>query len=404
MPDLTPQMERELAELEAALAPIIRDERPEPRDAWAARMDRLMEAEFKAAAAPRPSRGRRWWQLLLSAPALGSVAAAVLVVAVVFSYQGTIGTDDEAPTTMQAERGGSSSESAGGSGEGATTADSAAPASGGGAARSAAEEAAGVSPDAPQSSTAEPLPIVPPGPGEGTPGVDGRERRKVERSAAITLAARPRSIDPVARQVSDLADAQGGFVVSSSVASSRNGGGGTITLRVPEPNLDATMAELARLAAVRDRSQRMEDITARSVSARERLQDARAERRALLRQLEEATTLQAAAAIRARLRDVAAEISTAEAAVRRVNNRAAFATVTVTLVADAGAGPAGEEDDGVWSPGDAADDALRVLEVIAGVALIALAVLIPLALIVLPVWLAARWGARRGRERALDAA
>jgi hypothetical protein len=403
MPDLTPQMERELAELEAALAPILRDERPEPRDAWAARMDRLVEAEFKAAAAPRPSRGRRWSQLLLSGPAFGTVAAALLIAVVVVAYQSR--TDELDTLSGGGGQQIAGEESAGGGGRGATSAaDSAAPASGG-TARSAAEESAGLSPDAPESSIAEPLPIVPPGPGEGTPGVDGRERRKVERSAAITLAARPRNIDPVARQVSDLADAQGGFVVSSSVASSRNGGGGTITLRVPEPNLDATMAELARLAAVRDRSQRMEDITARSVSARERLQDARAERRALLRQLEDATTLDAAAAIRARLRDVAGEISAAEAAVRRVDNRAAFATVTVTLVADAGAGPAGtEEDDGVWSPGDAADDALRVLEVIAGVVLVALAVLVPLALIVLPVWLAARWGARRGRERALDAA
>ena len=33
----------------------------------------------------------------------------------------------------------------------------------------------------------------------------------------------------------------------------------------------------------------------------------------------------------------------------------------------------------MWGPGDAAEDALRVLEVIAGVALVALAVLLPLA-------------------------
>ena len=402
MPDLTPQMERELAELEAVLAPIVRDERPVPRPEFVQRLDRSVKTGSWSA--PRPARGRRWTHLLLSGPAFGAVAAAVLVVVVVLSYQGGMGSDGEGtPVNLQADGGGS--ESAGGASAGATAApESAAESGGDGAARAQAEEAAGLSGGMADSSTAEPLPIVPPGPGDGTPGVDGRERRKVERSAAITLAARPRAIDPVARQVSDLADAQRGFVVSSSVASSRNGGGGTITLRVPEPNLDATMAELARLGAVRDRSQRMEDITARAVSARERLQDARAERRGLLRQLEDATTLQAAAAIRARLRDVAAEIAAAEAAVRQVNNRAAFATVTVTLVADAGAAPAGEEDDGVWSPADAADDALRVLEVIAGVALVALAVLLPLALIVLPVWLTARWGARRGRERALDAA
>ena len=101
------------------------------------------------------------------------------------------------------------------------------------------------------------------------------------------------------------------------------------------------MAELARLGAVRDRSQRTEDITAQTVSARDRLQDARAERRSLLRQLEDATTLQATAALRARLRDVSAEIEAARAAVRRVTNRSAFSTVAVALVADAAAAPAG---------------------------------------------------------------
>ncbi len=245
---------------------------------------------------------------------------------------------------------------------------------------------------------------MPPGQGDGSPGSDSRDNRRVERSAAITLGVRPAQIDGVARQVSNLADAQNGFVVSSTVASSRTGGGGTLTLRVPEPNLDATMAELARLGAVRDRSQRTEDITAQTVSARDRLQDAKAERRSLLRQLEDATTLQAAAALRARLRDVSAEIEAARAGVRRVTNRSAFATVSVALVADSAAAPAGEEDDGSWGPGDAADDALRVLEVVAGVALVALAVLLPLALVVALLLLAARWGSRRGRERALDLA
>ncbi|MET0816887.1 MAG: DUF4349 domain-containing protein [Solirubrobacteraceae bacterium] len=400
MPDLTPQMERELAELEALLAPDIRDTRPAPDDAWVRRMDAMMESEFKAAARPRPSRGRRWMHLLMTGPALGTAAAAVLVVALVFSYQGSLGTDDSDDSGSSASV--ATEESAGGSSGDAPSATAASDSAAGGATAESAPEPQALGGDTPDSSIA---PIAPPGHGEGAPGSDGRENRKVERSAAISLAARPRNIDPVARRVSDLADAQGGFVVSSDVASSRSGGGGTIVLRVPERNLDATMAALARLGSVRDRAQRTEDITAQAVSARDRLQDARAERRSLLRQLEDATTLTAASALRARLRDVSAEIEAARAGLRRVNNRAAFATVTVTLLADAAAAPAGEEeDDGVWGPGDAADDALRVLEVIAGVALIALAVLLPIAVVVIALWLAARWGSRRGRERALDAA
>jgi hypothetical protein len=405
MPDLTPQIERELAELEALLGPDLRAERPAPTDDWVRRMDRLMELEFPADERPRAARGRgrRWAQLLLTGPALGTAAATVLVALAIGLSLG-----DPQPDGSESGGGGSMAQSESGGGESASSgaaADSSALQGDERANRSAdAEESAGMAPDAQSATGAEPLPLVPPGQGQGSPGSDSRDNRRIERSAAITLGVRPAQIDGVARQVSDLADAQQGFVVTSSVASSRSGGGGTITLRVPEPNLDATMAELARLGAVRDRSQRTEDITAQTVSARDRLQDARAERRSLLRQLEDATTLQATAALRARLRDVSAEIESARAAVRRVTNRSAFAMVTVALVADAAAAPAGEEDDGAWGPGDAARDALRVLEVVAGVALVALAVLLPLALVVALLLLAARWGSRRGRERALDLA
>ena len=65
---------------------------------------------------------------------------------------------------------------------------------------------------------------------------------------------------------------------------------------------------------------------------------------------------------------------------------------------------AGDDDSGAWTPADAFDDALRVLEVAAGVALIAAAVLLPVALIWLLAWLARRGVSRRRRERALDMA
>jgi hypothetical protein len=65
---------------------------------------------------------------------------------------------------------------------------------------------------------------------------------------------------------------------------------------------------------------------------------------------------------------------------------------------------ASDDDSGAWTPADAFDDALRVLEVAAGVALIAAAVLLPVALIWLLAWLARRGISRRRRERALDMA
>ena len=61
----------------------------------------------------------------------------------------------------------------------------------------------------------------------------------------------------------------------------------------------------------------------------------------------------------------------------------------------------GDDEGGAWTPGDAFDDALRVLEVVAGVALIAAAVLLPLALVWLLAWLGHRTVVRRApRARA----
>ena len=201
-------------------------------------------------------------------------------------------------------------------------------------------------------------------------------------------------------RIQDVTRRQGGFVASSSVSSQQ---GGDFELRIPTRNLDAAMAALSRLGAVRDRQQRSEDITAQSVSARSRLKDARTERKSLLDQLADADTVTEAGAIRARLRLVSNEIEVAKAAVRRVDNRANFATVSVALVADSDAGgAAGAGDDG-WTPGDAARDALRVLEVAAGVAVIALAVALPLALVAILAGLALRTGRRRRRDHALDA-
>jgi hypothetical protein len=312
-------------------------------------------------------------------PALGATASVLLVAVLVISSDR--GHDGSAGSAG----GGSSSGSASTAARDTPQADAA-------KSDKATPSGAGSSPE---------LQSLPPAPAPGSPGSDGRTARKVERSASLTLAARPRDIDAVSAKVQAVTRQQGGFVASSTVSSSANGGGGTFELRIPTRNLDAAMAALARLGKVRERAQQTNDITAESVSARTRLTDARTERTSLLRQLAKATTPAQTASIRARLRIVSHEISVAQASVRRVNNRAAYSTVALTLVADSRAGVAPAKDDS-WTPGDAAHDALRVLEVAAGVALIALAIGLPLGLLALLATVSARWGTRRRRERMLD--
>jgi uncharacterized protein with NAD-binding domain and iron-sulfur cluster len=234
-----------------------------------------------------------------------------------------------------------------------------------------------------------------------TAPADRASRRSVERSAEMVLAAQPRDIDRAASEILRITDDLGGYVASSTVSS---GSSGQFELRVPEGRLQTALSRLSRVAKVRERTQRAQDITGTVVSVRGRLTDARTERRSLLRQLARATTPNQTSSIRARLRLVSREIAARQRDLRQVQARASRSSIAVTLLADhrAAAG-AGAHSSGGWTPGDALDDAARILEVTAGVLLVGLALLLPLGLVGLLVWLAARQAAQRRRERALDA-
>jgi len=398
---------RELAALEDALAgrPVdpefadlddlvaaLREERPEPAPAFTAALDRRTSMGFPRVA--KPSRRRRsgrakWPRMAL--PALG-VAASLLLAVVIAGPSLRAGNDDSGTSgggtsADTSASGGSSSSSArdsdGSGGSGATSS-------------SGSSKGAPAPPSSGQSAPSVMSPLPTPAP---PPSADGRRRRSVERSAELTLAARPSQIDTAAAAILRVTDQVGGYVVSSTV-SSRSGG--EFSLRVPERRLQEALSRLGRVGRVRSRTQSAQDITAVAVSARERLTDARTERRSLLRQLAKATTPNQGSSIRRRLRIVSGQIAAAKRDLRRVQARAANATVSVSLVAERGSG-APSDDDGAWTPGDALRDATRVLEITAGVLLVALAAGLPVGLLALLAWIATRRTAQRRRERALDA-
>jgi hypothetical protein len=351
----------EHAEL-AELALLLRDDRPQPDTAWAVHLDRRVEAGFPA----RPKERKLWTWFRNAAPALG-IATTVVLLIVGAATLPTGGHDDEG--------------SGGISGSGASGQEAAVP---------AAEDASG-------GGGSEPF-LRDEARTSGDPQSDGRRARRQVRSATLTLAVPRRDIDRAADQVAQVTADLGGFVASSNVSTN---GGGELHLRVPSNRLDTAIQRLRRIGRMRDLSRRTVDITSTVVSARERLTDARAERKALLTQLANAVTVNETESIRARLEIVSREIAAARRRLSRVNNQVNYADVFVTLAAR---GAADEGDGGAWTPGDAFRDALRVLEVAAGVALIAAAVLLPIALIWLLAWLARRGVTRRRRERALDMA
>jgi uncharacterized protein DUF4349 len=346
----------EHAELEALVLDVRATAPPMP-PALAARLD-----ELAGAPAPPLRRPRSW----LRAP-LALTAAAALIVALVV-----------AATTLH---GGGSSNSGSFSSSG-SSGSSAGDSKGAPAVRSSGSGSA---------SSAAPRPAAP-----------SRGPRRVERDTSLALVTRAATFADVTDGVVRTTDRIGGIVQSSNVSQQGRSGHADFALRFRTSRLDEAMAALSRLAHVRSRSASALDITAPFDTAERRLADARALRTGILRALENATTEEQIAALRARLRDANAAIDRDRAAVARLRNRSDFATVNVSV--DIGRlGAVAGRGGGTWTPGDALREAGRILQVGGGVAIVGLAIVLPPALLAALAAFAVRAARRRRREHALDA-
>jgi hypothetical protein len=221
----------------------------------------------------------------------------------------------------------------------------------------------------------------------------GQERVQ-ERSASMTLSTEPGEVDDVADGVVEVTERYDGIVVSSDVSTSDGKGRASFDLRIPTQNLQAALADLSDLADVSSRDEGTLDITAPLVTAEERFDDAKAEVNALLEQLAEADSAGEIASIRDQLRVARGELAAARSELAALKQRADFSRLSVTVT--------GNGDGDGWSIGDAAEDAVDVLEALGGAALVTLAVLIPLGGLALLVWFASTRLRRRRRESALD--
>ena len=258
----------------------------------------------------------------------------------------------------------------------------------------ASDGAAGREQGADDSITGRALPVPPGGGFE-----PGRRERRIERSISLELEAPVDDMARVADGVTAVTNRHGGFVLSSSISTGEDGSGGDFELRIPAERLRAALRDLSELATVRSQSQSGRDVTRDFVTAQDRLQAARAERRSLLRRLEDADTDAEAEALRARLDLVAGEINGLRGQLRDLRLRTDYTVVMVSLVAAEG----GADEDGGASGSldDAIGDAGELLVGFAGVLVRVLALALPIGLIALVAWLASRPLRRRRRESAL---
>jgi hypothetical protein len=224
--------------------------------------------------------------------------------------------------------------------------------------------------------------------------------RDVERSAEMVLGADPAEVGSVAAQVFDAVHTVDGIVLSSSVSGGPAGdAGGSFDLLIPSAKLGDALAAFSAIAEVRSRHEATDDITAATVSAGEHLQDSVAKIDGLLAQLAEADSDGERAEVEAELRSERRHAAALRTGLTKLDRRANLSRVSLRIETD-GASADGESGSG-WSIGDALDDAGHILTIAAGVAIVGLAILGPLGLIALLLWLANRTRLRRAREHAL---
>jgi hypothetical protein len=218
------------------------------------------------------------------------------------------------------------------------------------------------------------------------------DRQQVqERTAQLGLATD--KIQDTADGVVDITERYDGFVDSSNVHTGGSRGRANFELRIPTQHLQDALADLSDLGRVTLLNQSGNNVTGTYVDAGKAYKDARATVDDLLEQLRNASSPSAAADIRAQLDAARQQLAAARAALSGLKQRVAYTPVSVEITA---------QGDGSWSIGDAADEAVGVLEAIGGAALITLAVLVPLGALLALGWLGTRELRRRRREAALD--
>jgi hypothetical protein len=377
--------------------------RPSPRPAFAAELDARAAAGF-------PRRGPR------SAPRFGSVfarlrttpprrllvpAGAVAVLAIAIATAAvSISQEEKAPTEVTAAR------LAGRPGAEAEPLPRAVQRAllpraehDAGAASSNANAAAGVGSSGVEYSQTLP-PEVRLQHGAG-PYASRASRREIERSASLVLGADPADVRGDAAKVFDAVHATDGIVLRSSIRDGAAGdAGASFDLLIPSGKLGDALAAFSAIAEVRSRHESTQDITAPTIGVGERLQDARAKVEGLLAELAAADTEAERVTAELELRRERQHVASLRSRLDTLRRRAHFSRVSLRI--ETGSGSASAGGAGSWGIDDALGDAGHILAIAAGVTVIGLAVLAPLALICLLAWLANRAWIRRRREQALS--
>ena len=159
-------------------------------------------------------------------------------------------------------------------------------------------------------------------------------QRQTIRTGEIRL--RVNDTERASEQIRSLAAERGGFVSDSSQEVEERHDEtwrtGTMTVRVPSEEFDATVAEIESQGEVRSVDTRSEDVTDQLVDIEARLENLRAERDRLRELYDGANDTEDVLAVQRELADVQEEIERLEARKKALERDVAYSTITVHLV------------------------------------------------------------------------
>lgn len=224
------------------------------------------------------------------------------------------------------------------------------------------------------------------------------DHRAIERSAQVTLLASPADVAGDSAEIfTAVHDAHGIVLRSHTTQGPAGRAGAGFYLLIPSARLGDALAAISAIDEVGSRNDATADITAPTVAVGKRLTEAHASVESLLSQIAAAETEAEREVLGAELHDARHRAAALKAQLDRLHKRTRYSRLTVQIETGHSSSASGP-----WGIDNAFHDAGHVLGVAAGVTLLALAVLAPLALIVLLAWLIHRTWLRVRRERALS--
>jgi hypothetical protein len=156
---------------------------------------------------------------------------------------------------------------------------------------------------------------------------------QIVKTASLGLGIAHGSFDDKVGEAHTIADSFGGFVVESfaSQGSGNHIAEGSMVLRIPAESYDAALSRLRGLGKVESLEESGQDVSKEFVDLNARVRQLRAVEAQLLELLQQANDVPAALAVQSQLSQVQLDLEQARGRLQYLDNRVAFATISLSM-------------------------------------------------------------------------